>query len=607
MKLREEIRANFRYRSCYPEISQYTRLLEECEKVDVATLEHRGGGFNHLVIMNILPKPGSLQNRELADRYFKQGCEPVQRVIWLPENIYTLYVWLLAYPDLWNLIAPYSTAQFDNGWKALLTNMGFANNIDKMILQIGWAFTQDFAYYELAEGKLGGYHYLPCKCSDCKEYNWYVKRSNDFHYLEFLKDSIVRKLERFLQEYKEGAFVMLALLDAAHHGWRGDIGLPALPGIAGKHPIEVLRLIKKLNDIMRLNSNFEVFLIYFDRARRLNFFKKVIYRPDIYLNQSKDYKDDFLEELRGYGGFDLAAGELGMPYDTRKGVRFLKTTLTDRWDWFSRNYPEAARQWVSTDEIERWYSLNRAWEIVFYSETIAYTDTSLVSALVHLLKDTEARLVEAKQREKDEKLKKEEAEKRKEIERKCAEKMANISIAPLENLAPVVLSESEIKALREACLKELYQTNQRDWDVKTTLEVIDEFVKFCILLMKPENHVKVQSGQYVEKQVNTRQYHDMNDEMAWELMKLPRFTAYAKVIQEQQGEQVIRIRKIKTLKLEEPRLQGRELEEMKKQINENTKILGYIKPRVQIEDEIRQRQEKWRSGALSDQPPPTYY
>jgi hypothetical protein len=61
----------------------------------------------------------------------------------------------------------------------------------------------------------------------------------------------------------------------------------------------------------------------------------------------------------------------------------------------------------------------------------------------------------------------------------------------------VVLSENELKALKEACLNELYRTDQRDWDVNAALKVIEEFVEFCLLLAKPENHIQVPTGQYV--------------------------------------------------------------------------------------------------------------
>ena len=60
----------------------------------------------------------------------------------------------------------------------------------------------------------------------------------------------------------------------------------------------------------------------------------------------------------------------------------------------------------------------------------------------------------------------------------------------------------------------------------------------CRLLSRPENHIKVPSGQYIAKQVHVRQVHDMTDEMAQELANLSRFTAYAKIIQENEGDTV---------------------------------------------------------------------
>jgi hypothetical protein len=116
---------------------------------------------------------------------------------------------------------------------------------------------------------------------------------------------------------------------------------------------------------------------------------------------------------------------------------------SDAWGWLLRQYPAAASQWLRSDELTRSYLLARAYDLVCFGERIANQTfpqptfsraKDLVSALASLLKDTETRLVEEKQREMDERLRIEEAKKREEIERECAEKLANISIAPLENL-----------------------------------------------------------------------------------------------------------------------------------------------------------------------------
>lgn len=65
---------------------------------------------------------------------------------------------------------------------------------------------------------------------------------------------------------------------------------------------------------------------------------------------------------------------------------------------------------------------------------------------------------------------------------------------------------------------------------------IDELVEFCTLLQNPDNWVRVASGQYVQKERPLRTIADMTNEMEQELVSLPRFTAYAKLIEEQGGE-----------------------------------------------------------------------
>jgi hypothetical protein len=71
--------------------------------------------------------------------------------------------------------------------------------------------------------------------------------------------------------------------------------------------------------------------------------------------------------------------------------------------------------------------------------------------------------------------------------------------------------------------------------------------------------------------------------MAQELANLPRFTAFAKVIEEKNGYQSVLKRRITTFPLP-----------------------PQCKLPIEDEDEIRQRQEKWRKGG-SEEPPPTHY
>jgi hypothetical protein len=160
------------------------------------------------------------------------------------------------------------------------------------------------------------------------------------------------------------------------------------------------------------------------------------------------------------------------------------------------------------------------------------------------------------------------------------------------NLSPRVLNRDEREALKKEYERNLTEKNP---DI---LNKIAAFVEFCVLLSKPENHIKVVSGQYREKPIHTRPVHDMTDEMAQELASLPRSIAYAKVITEKRGEQTIWKGKIKTLSLpswHELLLGG------------DSPITKYshkfCKTRDQVEKEIRQRQETWK-GSNSDEPPP---
>jgi hypothetical protein len=110
----------------------------------------------------------------------------------------------------------------------------------------------------------------------------------------------------------------------------------------------------------------------------------------------------------------------------------------------------------------------------------------------------------------------------------------------LPDIPACVFSDKEREILINQCRTLIEADMQAGLTVKTFFQIIDDIVEFCYLLRKPENHIKIASGQYVEKQVHVRQVHDMADEMAQELTNLPRFTAYAKIIEEKDGEQKVK-------------------------------------------------------------------
>jgi hypothetical protein len=159
--------------------------------------------------------------------------------------------------------------------------------------------------------------------------------------------------------------------------------------------------------------------------------------------------------------------------------------------------------------------------------------------------------------------------------------------APLPSrMPPRVLNSSETKAVEAACLNELNQSEEG----RKALATIDEFVQFCEQLRMPENHIKVFSGQYTDKQVNTYSTNEMAAQMAQELMRLPPHTAYVKMIQEVKGKQSVAISKIRTLPPPFPAKgvgEGREYEALFTAIRRN--CLLYCKERVYVEAQLRQR------------------
>ena len=159
-----------------------------------------------------------------------------------------------------------------------------------------------------------------------------------------------------------------------------------------------------------------------------------------------------------------------------------------------------------------------------------------------------------------------------------------------------VLTSAEREALIQVCLKQMSTTWGQSL-VHNLLQTYNDFIDFCHLMQKPENHIKIASGQYVEKHVHVRTVHDMSDEMAQELSRLPRFTAWVNLIEESDGEQLAVQKKIYTLPLTRvtPQITESELLEESHDL---------CMKRTEIEAEIRQRQEKWRSNGSSPQESP---
>lgn len=135
------------------------------------------------------------------------------------------------------------------------------------------------------------------------------------------------------------------------------------------------------------------------------------------------------------------------------------------------------------------------------------------------------------------------------------------------------------------------------------VDSIDGLAALSSLLARPENHIQVKTKQRGER-VPPRTIADMTNEMEGELTELPKYTAYAKVLQ---GQNIWR-GKIKTRGLAMPASHGISylsipipdslLEYFSKcktrteRITDNT--LKYCRKRTEIEEEMKKRQGSWK-------------
>src|SRR5215213_8499090 len=166
------------------------------------------------------------------------------------------------------------------------------------------------------------------------------------------------------------------------------------------------------------------------------------------------------------------------------------------------------------------------------------------------------------------------------------------------DVPPRVFNDTERKNIKDVCYRELLSHNSSEAFTK-----IKECIEFCQLLQDPENHIKVPSGQYVEKPVSIRTVADMTNAMVQDLCELPRYTAYAKVLQETEGEQEVWKGKIKT----NPMLPLPTGEMATHFVGIEARIIEHTRQtccrsRIEIEEEIRARRNSWRPPEPPPQP-----
>lgn len=170
-----------------------------------------------------------------------------------------------------------------------------------------------------------------------------------------------------------------------------------------------------------------------------------------------------------------------------------------------------------------------------------------------------------------------------------ADKGSLFKTVPPSDLPSQWLTDRDIEKVKAGCLRECDEASAR------TISVLREFVEFCELLSRPENVYMVKSGQFVSKLVNTRTEQDMVNEAAREATGLPKYTAYAKVLQDEGAK--IWTGKIRTLELG-PTTSGADVSE----------TMRHVELREKIHEEIAQRHQRLlKKMSGGEGPPPATY
>jgi len=162
------------------------------------------------------------------------------------------------------------------------------------------------------------------------------------------------------------------------------------------------------------------------------------------------------------------------------------------------------------------------------------------------------------------------------------------------NVPRGILSERELAYAINACRETItghYKATEFD-------DGVDECIEFCQLLARPENHILLPSGQYVEKPVQIASTQEMINQATQTLSGLPQYTAYAKILD---GDEVWK-GQIKTKPVPKKTADNADIME---QIEQITREKCY-RLRSEVASEIADRRARWRAtSGGTDEPPPS--
>jgi hypothetical protein len=122
---------------------------------------------------------------------------------------------------------------------------------------------------------------------------------------------------------------------------------------------------------------------------------------------------------------------------------------------------------------------------------------------------------------------------------------------------------------------------------------IGVFIAYCFGIGEntlQKEPVKTASSRYDESLRVERPQHDLVTDMELELSRLPRYQAYAKIIDDIQDKQIVRTHRIQTHPL--PKITNPDM--VDRAITNGHTL---CKDRDAIEDEIRERQNRWGRGS----------
>jgi hypothetical protein len=405
----------------------------------------------------------------------------------------------------------------------------------------------------------------------------------------YILSSVVNQLLGFLHEYRDAAFAALDIIRVARRGpANGSLH------IVGIERYELLRLRRDLHNYMWKNRFSQIgqaerdkFASMFanpERSRRqslsaslFNIFLENRRKPD------PDTERKFYKEVEGY----LDVSQSVLYRNVSAGEKFLAKTLDTRWDWFSRHHAAAAKYWLCLDELARTYLYERVVDLIVYDRTTADAlhpmpafpgAGEIVNALISLLANTEAAMIKEIERRR---MEIEEPRWRKSMEERRDRDAAKIIYKPPAHLAMRVLTREQRELVIGACRDELSSVGH-------VLLVINDFVEFCSLLTEPENRIVSPTKQYFREKTTD----EMVSMMRQELINLPWYVAYAKIMQEKGGEHIVLNEKINTPK--PPALRHSDAESIKVAVKRRMIREGFLLSRREIDRQMFEAVQPWR-------------